>query len=435
MTPLKLNNTIYMKNKGCLIGVGLLLLILTGSLIYYFYVQNSTDPVKYESVQPEVRDVLKKAVATGSIKPRREINIKPQVSGVVEQLYVEEGEMVTKGQKLAKIKLIPSQVNINSAQSNVELARIRMKEAERELDRQTNLNSQNLDVDQAKVAYNLAQKEEERNRQLLKDGVISEAEYTQFQLDFELKKSQFENVKISSQNTIKQFATELDIRRQELEASINNLQLLQEGATKNSKQVSNIIVSTVNGMLLDIPVEEGSSVIERNTFNEGTSVATVADMSNLIFEGKVDESDVGKLQEGMPLVVTVGAIVDTTFEAALEFISPKGVDEEGTVKFEIKAAITNIPDGVFLRAGYSANADVILERKDQVVSIQERDIIYSGDTTFVEIKTGDQEYDKLEIETGISDGLYTEVLNGIDTTSHIKKQTDPNAQNIDEDEG
>jgi HlyD family secretion protein len=434
MTPLEFN-TINMKNKGCLIGVGLLLLILTGALIYYFYVQNSTDPVKYESVQPEVRDVLKKAVATGSIKPRREINIKPQVSGVVEQLFVEEGAMVKKGQKLAKIKLIPSQVNINSAQSNVELARIRMKEAEREFDRQTNLNSQNLDVDQAKVAYDLAQREKERNRQLLEDGVISESEYTQFQLDFELKKSQFENIKISSQNSIKQFATELDIRRQELEASINNLQLLQEGATKNSKQVSNIIVSTVNGMVLDIPVEEGSSVIERNTFNEGTSVATVADMSNLIFEGKVDESDVGKLQEGMPLVVTVGAVVDTTFKAALEFISPKGVDEEGTVKFEIKAAITDIPEGVFLRAGYSANADVILERKDQVVSVQERDIIYSGDTTFVEIKRGDQEYDKIEIETGISDGLYTEVLNGIDTTSHIKKQTDPNAQNIDEDEG
>ncbi len=424
-----------MKNKGCLIGVGIFLLALTGGLIYYFYVQNSTDPIKYESIKPEMRDVLKKAVATGSIKPRREINIKPQVSGVVEQLYVEEGAKVTKGQKLAKIKLIPSQVNINSAQSNVELARIRMKEAERELDRQTNLNSQNLDVDQAKVAYELAVREEERNRKLVEDGVISDAEYNQFKLDFELKKSQFENVKISSQNTMRQFATELDIRRQELEAAINNLQLLQEGATRNSKQVSNIIVSTVNGMVLDIPLEEGSSVVERNTFNEGTSVATIADMSNLIFEGKVDESDVGKLKEGMPLVVTVGAVVDTTFKAALEFISPKGVDEEGTVKFEIKAAITDIPEGVFLRAGYSANADVILIRKDQVVSVQERDIIYSGDTTFVEIKTGDQEYDKIEIETGISDGLYTEILSGIDTTSFIKKQTDPNAQNIDEDEG
>jgi len=423
-----------MKNKGCIIGAGLLLLVLTGGLVYYFYVQNTTDPIKYESVKPEIRDVLKKAVATGSIKPRREINIKPQVSGVVETLYVEEGAMVTKGQKLAKIKLIPSQVNINSAQSNVELARIRMKESERELDRQRNLNSKNLDVDQAKTAFDIALKEEERNRELLTDGVISDTEYNRFKLDYELKKSQYENTKISASNTVRQFETELEIRRQELEAAISNLQLLREGATKNSKQVSNIIVSTVNGMVLDIPVEEGSSVIERNTFNEGTSVASVADMSNLIFEGKVDESDVGKLNEGMPLVVTVGAVVDTTFKAVLEFISPKGVEEEGTVKFEIKAAVTDIPQGVFLRAGYSANADVILERKDQVVSIQERDIIYKGDTTFVEIKKSDQQFDELEIEIGISDGLHTEVLSGIDTSTFIKKQTDPNAQNLDEDQ-
>lgn len=412
--------------------MGLFLFLLTGGLIYYFYIQNTTDPVKYESIKPEIRDVLKKAVATGSIKPRREINIKPQVSGVVEQLFVEEGAMVAKGQKLAKIKLIPSQVNINSAQSNVELARIRMKESERELKRQRNLSSKNLDVDQARVAYEIALKEEERNRQLLEEGVISDTEYNQFKLEFELKKSQFENIKISSQNTVKQFETELEIRQQELEAAISNLQLLREGATKNSRQVSNIIVSTVNGMVLDIPVEEGSSVIERNTFNEGTSVATIADMSNLIFEGKVDESDVGKLNEGMPLVVTVGAVVDTTFSALLEFISPKGVEEEGTVKFEIKAAITEIPEDVFLRAGYSANADVILERKDQVVAIQERDIIYQGDTTFVEIKKGDQEFDTLEIEVGISDGLHTEILSGIDTSTFIKKQTDPNAQNLDE---
>jgi len=423
-----------MKNKGCLIGTVIFLVGLTAALVFYFYKQNTTDPVKYESVKPEIRDVLKKAVATGSIKPRREINIKPQVSGVVEKLYVEEGAMVTKGQKLAKIKLIPSEVNINSAQSNVELARIRMKESERELDRQRNLNAKNLDVDQAKVAYDIALREEERNRQLLEEGVISEINYNQFKLDFELRKSQYENSKITAQNTVSQFATELDIRRQELEAAISNLQLLREGATKNSKQVSNIIVSTVNGMVLDIPVEEGSSVIERNTFNEGTSVATIADMSNLIFEGKVDEADVGKLDRGMPLVVTVGAVVDTTFAAMLEFISPKGVEEEGTVKFEIKAAITEIPDDVFLRAGYSANADVILQRKDQVVSIQERDIIYSGDTTFVEIKKDDQEYEKLEIKVGISDGLYTEVVSGIDTTSAIKKRTDPNANEVEDDD-
>lgn len=421
-----------MKNKGCLIGAGVMFLLLTFLLIYYFMSQSNSGPETFESTKPEVRNVLKKAVATGSIKPRREINIKPQVSGIVDQLYVEAGQIVTKGQKLAKIKLIPSQVNINSAQSNVQLASIRLKEAQRELTRQTDVNSKNLDIDQAKATYDISKKEEERNRGLLEDGVISDSDYNQFKLDLELKKSIYENAKITSGGALSQFTAEVDIRRQELNASQNNLQLLKEGATSNSKQVSNIILSTVNGMILDVPVEEGSSVIERNNFNEGTSIATIADMGNLIFEGKVDESDVGKLKEGMPLVVTVGAIVDTSFKANLEFISPKGVTEEGTVKFEIKAALQEIPSDVFLRAGYSANADVILERKDSVVTINERDLIFSGDTTFVEIETGDNTFEQKEITIGISDGMYAEVVSGIDTSTVIKKRIDAGAEKEDE---
>lgn len=416
-----------MKQKGCLISLGIFLLLLTAALSYYFISKNSKDPVKYESYKPELKDILRKAVATGSIKPRKEIMIKPQVSGVVEQLYVEAGQSVTKGQKIARIKLIPSEVNINSAKSNVELARLQLKNAERELRNQKDLSNRKLDVDQAKSSYELALREAERNKQLLDDGVISEQEYLQVKLDADLKKSTYENIKISAGNTLNQAETMLDIRRQELDAATNNLQLLREGATRNSKQVSNIINSTVNGMVLDVPVEEGSSVIERNNFNEGTTVASIADMNNLIFEGKVDESDVGKLKETMPLIVTVGAIIDTSFDATLEFISPKGVEEEGTVKFEIKAALKSIPDGIFLRAGYSANADVILEKKDQVVAIQERDVIYSNDSTFVEIQKAEQEFEKELVELGVSDGVYVEVLNGIDTTTLIKERKDPNA--------
>jgi len=175
-------------------------------------------------------------------------------------------------------------------------------------------------------------------------------------------------------------------------------------------------------MVLDVPVEEGSSVIERNNFNEGTTIATVADMQSLIFEGKVDESDVGKLQEGMPLELTVGAIEDKKFEATLEFISPKGVEEEGTVKFEVRAAIKPSED-VFLRAGYSANGDIILARKDKVLALQERDIIFSNDSTFIEIATGDQQFEKRQIKTGLSDGLKIEILSSdIDTTTQVKVQ-------------
>ena len=359
-------------NKGCLIAFGGFLLLASIGLGYYFYQQQAKAPENFEVEKPVMMDIIKKTVATGSVKPRQEVQIKPQVSGVIDELYVEAGEIVTKGQKLAKVKLIPSEVNINSAQSNVELARLRLTEAKRELTRQKEVNTRSLDVESARVSYENAKQEEERQQGLHEEGVISDQEYQRFQLDLELRKTEYENAKIVSGNSLRQFETEVDIRQQELNAAINNLQLLREGASRNSKQVANVVVSTVDGMVLDVPVEEGSSVIERNNFNEGTSIAIVADMNSLIFEGKVDESDVGKLKEGMPLELTVGAIEDHTFAATLEYIAPKGEDEEGTVKFEVRAAIKPTKE-VFLRAGYSANADIILDRRENVVSIKERD--------------------------------------------------------------
>ncbi|MEE9371604.1 MAG: HlyD family efflux transporter periplasmic adaptor subunit [Saprospiraceae bacterium] len=402
--------------------------IITAGLISYFYFQSKGDPIKYENTKPEIKDIILKAVASGSIIPRKEIHIKPQVSGVIDQLYVIEGDLVKKGQKLAKIKLIPNEVNINSAKSNVELARIRVKDARKELDREKNLHTTQLSTDHARVNFKTAKAEEVRNRDLFEDGIISQSQWDQFVLDLELKKSIYENAKISSNNNLRQANINLDIRQQEYQAATNNLQLLREGVTKNSGQVSNIIFSTVDGMVLDLPNEEGSSVVERNTFNEGTTIAVVADMTNLIFVGNVDESDVNKLSEGMPLVVTIGAILDTTFRADLEFISPKGLDVDGSIKFEIKAALVDIPDDVFLRAGYSANADVILDKINQVVAVQERDVIYEdGGIAFVDIQTGNQSYEKTQIELGLSDGIYVEVKNGLDTLSVIKKRTDPQA--------
>lgn len=262
-------------NKGCLISLGAVLVILSIGLGIYFYQQSKKDPQVYEIVQPEIGDVIKKTVATGAIRPRQEVMIKPQVSGVVEELYVEPGEQVTKGQRLAKIKLIPSEVNINNAQSSVELARIRYDDAVRELERQKKVNTQNLDVEAAKLAFENAEREELRNRQLLDEGVISEQTYRTFKLDLELQQAAYNNAKITSSNSLGQFENTVDIRKQELDAAINNLQLLREGASRKSKQVANVVTSTVNGMVLDVPVEEGSSVIERNNFNEGTTIAAV----------------------------------------------------------------------------------------------------------------------------------------------------------------
>ncbi len=408
-------------NKGCLIAFGFFLLIGTAGLAYYFQTKDGNDMQNTELTKATIDNIIKKTVATGSIRPRKEVNIKPQVSGVVDRLYVEAGNVVKKGDKIARIKLVPSQVNINNAQSSVQLASIRFKEAQRELERQRDVFSQKLDVENAKVSFENAQKEEERQKGLFQDGVISEVAYNRFKLDLNLQKASLENAKIASENNLKQFESEVDIRRQELEFAKDNLALLREGATKNSKQVSNIVVSTVDGMILDIPVEEGSSVIERNNFNEGTNIASVADMNSLIFEGKVDESDVGKLKEGMPLELTVGAIENEKFNADLEYIAPKGVTEEGTVKFEVRAAIKPTSE-TFLRAGYSASADIILSRKDSVIVINERDLISSkdSDSTFVQLKVGENDFKKTPIKIGLSDGILVEVKSGLDTTQQIK---------------
>ena len=408
-------------NKGCVISLVVVLGILSVLLGVYFYNQSKKDPVVYEFETPQKEDIIKKTVATGSIKPRQEVQVKPQVSGVVDKLFVEAGELVKKGQQIAKIKLVPSQVNINNAQSQVQLARIRYDEAKRELDRQKEVFRNKLDIEGTRAAYETAKLEDQRNSKLLNEGVISQSAYDAVKRDVDMAKAEYENAQLVSTNSLKQFETNVDIRKQELNAAINNLQLLQEGASRNSKQVNNIVTSTVDGMILDIPVEEGSSVIERNNFNEGTTIVSVADMNSLIFEGNVDESDVGKLKEGMPLELTVGAIEDAQFDATLEYISPKGLEEEGAVKFEIRAAIQPNEE-IFLRAGYSASGDIILAKKEKVLAIKERDVISRSDSTFVEIKTGDQQFEEKLVQLGLSDGILIEVLDGISSDTEIKVQ-------------
>lgn len=409
------------RNRLFLITIIFILLLSTSGLVYYFVTNNSGEQATIEFESPVVEDIIKKSVATGTIRPRREVNIKPQVSGVVETFFVEAGELVKKGQEIARIKLVPSEVSINDAQSSVELARLRLKNAKRELDRQKKVYEKQLDVQDAQASLDNAKTQEQRFRELFEEGVISEQEYQQYQLDFQLAQTRFDNARIVARNNLRQFENEVDIREQELEAAVNNLQLLREGASRKSRQVANVITSTVEGMVLDLPIEEGSSVIERNNFNEGTTIATVADMNALVFEGKVDESDVGKLKEGMPLELTVGAIDDQQFGAVLEFISPKGIEEEGTVKFEIRAALET-PEEVFLRAGYSANADIILDKRQQVLAVKERDVLFEEEQTFVELRQSGDQVQKQEVTLGISDGILVEVIKGLDENAQVKVQ-------------
>lgn len=337
----------------------------------FFLFSKSQKPTEvYETETPIFTDIIKKTVATGSITPRKEIALKSQVSGIVDELFVEPGDYSKKGQLIARIRIIPDVVALNNAEMRLKAALINFKNNERELQRQ---------------------------KKLFDEKVIAEFDYNNFQLQYNLA-------------------------RQEVEAAENNLELVKEGASKKAGSSSNLVYATAEGMILDVPVEQGDFVIESNTFNEGTTIASVADMDDLIFKGKVDESEVGKIQPGMELLLKIGALEKEEITALLEFISPKGVEEEGAIQFEIKANIVTKSDA-FLRAGYSANADIVLEKRDSTMAINEGNLIIEGNKTFVEVETAPQTFEKVEIKTGLSDGINIEVTEGITANSKVKKQT------------
>jgi HlyD family secretion protein len=339
-------------------------------LFVYLYNKSKEKPEFWETQTPKIDNIVKKTVATGSVVPRKEIEIKPHVSGIIETIYIEPGDRVQEDDLIAKVKIIPDMVSLNNAESRLNKARLRHEDA--------------------KLVY-------ERQQKVFEEGVIPEAEFQQYELDYE---SAIE----------------------ELEAAENNLQLIKEGVTKKSGQASNTYIkSTITGMVLDVPVEQGNSVIQANTFNEGTTIASVADMGEMIFEGKVDETEVGKIRPGMDLVLSIGAIEDETFEANLEYISPKGVEENGAIQFEIKADV-KLKEGYFIRAGYSANADIVLDKRDSVMVISESLLKFeeNEDSVYVEVETEPQNFEKKYIETGLSDGINIEVINGIGMEDKIK---------------
>jgi HlyD family secretion protein len=337
----------------------------------YLYNKSKQKDVIYETKNPTIENIVQKTVATGTVTPRKEIAIKPQVSGIIQELYVEPGELVNKGDLLAKVRIIPDMVALNAAESR--------------------LNKANLRLEDAKLVY-------DRQKRVYEQGVIAEAEFQTYRIEY---------------NT----AVE------EVDAAENNLQLIKEGITKKSGEISNTLIrSTINGMVLDVPVEVGTSVIQTNTFNEGTTIATVADMGEMIFEGKIDETEVGKIKEGMKLELTIGAIEDASFDAELEYIAPKGVEENGAVQFEIKAKV-KLDKAYFIRAGYSANANIVLDRRDSVMVISESLIKFeedNQDSVYVEVETEPQVFEKRYIETGLSDGINIEVLSGLELEDNLK---------------
>jgi HlyD family secretion protein len=348
-----------------------LLLIFIGLVawvFYYLYEQSQTPPVEYKTESPEYREIVEKTVATGSVVPRKEIEIKPQESGIIQELYVVPGDMVKKGDLIAKIRIIPEMIQVNSAESQLRIAEMNFRNAEIEF---------------------------KREKDLYEKGVIPESEFLAQKLKYETAK-------------------------ENKQAAYDHLQLIKEGVTKSmGTQTNTLIRSTVDGMVLDVPVEVGNSVIKSNTFNAGTTVAIVANMGDMIFKGKVDETEVGKIKKGMDLLLTIGALEEDTFTAVLEYIAPKGVEENGAIQFEIKADV-KLQNNKFIRAGYSATADIVLERKDSVLSVSEKVLQFSNDTTFVEVEAAPQEFKRRDIKTGLSDGIYIEVLDGLAERDKIK---------------
>lgn len=362
--------------KGRVYFLLVMIVVVLGAAAYtlrHLYEQEQQESATYKLETPRIGDIVIKTVAAGSIQPRQEILIKPQISGIVRDVLIEAGDLVKTGQVIAEVMVVPDMGALSSAETRLERARISLENAE--------VNA-------------------ERNSTLLEQGIISLAEFQSF--DVALKQA-----------------------LEEFYASEDNLRIIQDGVASRSGRASNtLITSTIDGMVLDVPVKRGNSVIEANNFNEGTTIASVADMQDLIFQGKIDESEVEKLSVGMDIELTVGAIEGLRIPAKLEYISPKGIEEAGAIQFEIKAAV-KLSEGQFLRAGYSANANVVLDERRDILVISELLVQYEAGKTFVEVEVGENQFERRDVELGLSDGITVEVLAGLEAMDQIKIWNQP----------
>jgi len=347
-----------------------LLGLLVISTFVFLWQKSRPKVVTYKIEAAAMGNIEKRTVATGKVEPRNEILIKPQMSGIIAEVYKEAGESIQAGDIIAKIQVVPDMVNLSGAQSRVERAQ--------------------LAATQSRNNY-------ERDKKLFENEVIS--------------KEEFEKVELQYRND-----------EEELRAANDNLSLVRTGITQRSAKTSNTLVrSTVSGTILDVPVKVGNSVIQSNNFNDGTTVASVANLSDMLFVGKIDETEVGKLSVGMPMEITIGAIQDRKIPASLEYVSPKGVEESGAILFEMKAAMV-MPSEVFIRAGYSANADIILDKRTDVLTIPESTVEFSGDSAFVYLVKNEkpQEFERKQVMIGLSDGINIEVKEGLKENDKIR---------------
>ena len=364
-----MNNRLVKKIKRIVL-LSLVGLAVVGTFVF-LWKKAQPEVIEYEIVTPERGTVETKTVATGNVEPRYEILIKPQISGIISEVLKEAGQRVTEGEIIAKVKVIPEMGQLNSAESRVNVARI--------------------SLDQVESTHR-------RDEQLFKQGILTAEE-------FDVSKANYRKAK------------------EELANAQSSLEIVRDGISRNTRSLSTTqIRSTITGMILNVPIKVGNSVIQSNSFNDGTTIASVANMNDMIFRGNVDETEIGKIREGMPIKLTVGALGTRTFDAVLEYVSPKGEEKNGAIQFEIKAAVS-LPDTSFVRAGYSANAEIVLERAANVLTIPESTVEFHGDTAFVQVVKQEkpkQIFEKRQIKTGLSDGIKIEVKEGLTEKDKIR---------------
>ena len=364
-----MNNRLVKKIKRIVL-LSVVGLAVVGTFVF-LWKKAQPEVTEYEIVTPERGTVETKTVATGNVEPRYEILIKPQISGIISEVLKEAGQRVTEGEIIAKVKVIPEMGQLNSAESRVNVARI--------------------SLDQVESTHR-------RDEQLFKQGILTAEE-------FDVSKANYRKAK------------------EELANAQSSLEIVRDGISRNTRSSSTTQVrSTITGMILNVPIKVGNSVIQSNSFNDGTTIASVANMNDMIFRGNVDETEIGKIREGMPIKLTVGALGTRTFDAVLEYVSPKGEEKNGAIQFEIKAAVS-LPDTSFVRAGYSANAEIVLERAANVLTIPESTVEFHGDTAFVQVVKQEkpkQIFEKRQIKTGLSDGIKIEVKEGLTEKDKIR---------------
>lgn len=342
------------------IVVALIAVVFIGTFVF-LYKNSQPEEIRYQELPAQKQDVARSTVLTGKIVPRNEVNIKPQINGIIAEIYKEAGQMVQQGEVIARLTVIPDMNSLSAAQSRVRLSEINLKQAQTNFDREKALYEKNL----------ISAEEYEKTEQALSQA------------------------------------------KEEYAASQESLEVIRDGvSSKNATSSSTLIRSTITGLILDIPVKVGNSVIQANTLNDGTTVATVANMNDLIFEGQIDETEVGSLYEGMPLTITIGALKDYTFDASLEYISPKAVENNGANQFKVKAAV-KVDSEHTIRSGYSANAQIDLEKVTNVLTVPESALEFVKEESYVYKKGEDGTYTMTKVQTGLSDGVNIEIKEGL----------------------